>query len=226
MFARATCVSLTVETTTPDLNFIVNNLPDQWIDLLAEPYRMARVMALFGTGGHSAEMLMLIRNCKLMQKLDGDDISRLSCVISEDDQLVVQKLNQELSTCKKKSKVELIRLNRARRVGQSYVSSIWTTLVSIFQALRIVIEQKPQLCLTNGPAISVTVLLAIRFLQLITFYTNYKCLVIYVESFCRTKTLSLSGKIVYHLRLADQFYVQWSFLHEKYPRTLCKGIIV
>lgn len=187
---------------------------------------MARVMTLFGTGGHSTEMLMLMRNSKSIQKVDSGEISHLTCVVSEDDKLVINKLNQEINNCKKRDQIEITRLSRARRVGQSYISAIWTTLTSIFQAIILIVEQKPQLCLTNGPGISVTVLIAIRFLQAITFCTRYKCIVIYVESFCRTKTLSLSGKIVYHLRLADKFYVQWPFLHEKYPRTLCKGVIV
>lgn len=187
---------------------------------------MARVMTVFGTGGHSTEMLMLMQNSKLIQKVNNGKISYLTCVVSEDDRLVINKLCHEKGKCHRGSNIEMISLNRARRVGQTFLSAIWTTLISLLGALEIVVHHKPHICLTNGPGISVTVLIAIRFLQAVTFLTGYRCLVIYIESFCRTRTLSLSGKIVYHLRLADKFYVQWPFLHEEYPRTSFEGIIV
>lgn len=48
--------------------------------------------------------------------------------------------------------------------------------------------------------------------------------IVYVESICRVKTMSLSGKIVY--QIADRFVVQWSLLKEKYPRAKYMGILV
>lgn len=43
--------------------------------------------------------------------------------------------------------------------------------------------------------------------------------IVFVESIARVQTLSLSGKILYHLRLADLILVQWPVLQHKYPRT-------
>jgi beta-1,4-N-acetylglucosaminyltransferase len=40
--------------------------------------------------------------------------------------------------------------------------------------------------------------------------------IIYVESFCRVKKLSLSGKLLYYI--ADKFIVQWPGLLVPYPR--------
>ncbi|RXN01170.1 UDP-N-acetylglucosamine transferase subunit ALG14-like [Acipenser ruthenus] len=51
-----------------------------------------------------------------------------------------------------------------------------------------------------------------------------KVLIIYVESICRVETLSLSGKLLYHL--SDYFFVQWSALKEKYPKSTYLGRIV
>jgi len=43
--------------------------------------------------------------------------------------------------------------------------------------------------------------------------------VIFIESACRTRTLSLTGKILYHLRCVDAMYVMWERVHERYART-------
>ena len=40
--------------------------------------------------------------------------------------------------------------------------------------------------------------------------------IIFVESFCRVKKLSLTGRILYHI--ADKFIVLWPELVCKYPR--------
>ncbi|CAG8778243.1 14293_t:CDS:1, partial [Acaulospora morrowiae] len=47
---------------------------------------------------------------------------------------------------------------------------------------------------------------------------------IYVESFARVRTLSLSGKLL--LRFVDRFIVQWPYLEQKYPQAEYKGILV
>ena len=43
------------------------------------------------------------------------------------------------------------------------------------------------------------------------------CKIVFVESLCRVKTLSLTGKILQFL--ADEVLVQWEDLASKYPRT-------
>ena len=45
-----------------------------------------------------------------------------------------------------------------------------------------------------------------------------RVVVVYVESIARVKKLSLTGLLLYKLRLADQFFVQWQDLKVKYPR--------
>lgn len=187
---------------------------------------MADIMVLFGSGGHSSEMLMLIENAQLSAKLDRCDINKIICVISDDDRLVMEKINQQFGACKQRHKLETVAMQRPRKVGQSYLTSIWTTILGMFNSFNLVLTHKPQLCLTNGPAISVTISLAIRLLQLLTLGFRYGCNIIYVESFCRTRTLSLSGKLIYYLRLANSFYVQWQPLQARYVRTIYRGVLV
>ncbi|CAL4884772.1 unnamed protein product [Urochloa decumbens] len=47
--------------------------------------------------------------------------------------------------------------------------------------------------------------------------------IFYIESIARVKKLSLSGLLLYKLRIADQFFVQWPQLQQKYPRACYAG---
>ena len=47
--------------------------------------------------------------------------------------------------------------------------------------------------------------------------------VVYVESAARTKTMSLTGRILYATRLADEVFVQWEGLARRYPRAKYAG---
>lgn len=47
---------------------------------------------------------------------------------------------------------------------------------------------------------------------------------VFVESMCRVKTLSLSGKIMYHF--ADHFLVQWKQLQVNFPKAIYLGRLV
>lgn len=174
-------------------------------------------MLTFGSGGHSTEMLLLFKNGGLAEK----GICP-TCVVTDDDQLICDKLEQTFGA----KGYNLVKLKRARKVGQSYITSILTVMLSLGQALRMVYHKRPRMIITNGPAISVIVCIAVRLIQYSTIGLLYSCHIIYVESFCRTKSLSLSGKIIYHLRLANRYYVQWPRLHKIYPRTRYEGLLV
>jgi beta-1,4-N-acetylglucosaminyltransferase len=50
-----------------------------------------------------------------------------------------------------------------------------------------------------------------------------RCRVVYVESIARVTRLSLSARILYHLRIADAVFVQWEELASAYPRTRFAG---
>lgn len=73
----------------------------------------------------------------------------------------------------------------------------------------------------NGPGTCVPIVLMAFMLAVLGFK---KTTVVYVESFCRVRTLSLTGRILYHL--ADHFVVQWPQLTTKYPRAKYQGLLV
>ena len=47
--------------------------------------------------------------------------------------------------------------------------------------------------------------------------------IVYVESIARVASLSLSGRILYHVRAAAAFYVQWPALRARHPRSAYAG---
>jgi beta-1,4-N-acetylglucosaminyltransferase len=87
----------------------------------------------------------------------------------------------------------------------------------------------PSLILTNGPATSVLLIFAsliLKFFNIRECASQGKCKTIYVESFARVKTLSLSGRIL--VWCVDRFLVQWEELEGMGPggRTEFWGVLV
>lgn len=70
----------------------------------------------------------------------------------------------------------------------------------------------PDVIITNGPATAVIVLLAAMFLKFVGVAPVGNMKTIYVESWARVKTLSLSGKVLLRMGICDRFLVQWEAL--------------
>lgn len=100
---------------------------------------------------------------------------------------------------------EIIAIPRSREVRQSYLTAIITTVWSFLYCIPFLVRTRPDLILTNGPGTCVPVCLVAFWLKL--FFINRNCRIVYVESYCRVKTLSLSGKIL--LWITDLFVAQW-----------------
>ena len=103
---------------------------------------------------------------------------------------------------------------RPLQVGQSYVSSVYTSLKALMFCLLPVVTHQPQLLLVNGPGTCLPVALVTWLLHVSRLST---CQIIFVESLCRVKTLSLTGKILQHF--ATESLVLWPELAEKHPKT-------
>ena len=115
-------------------------------------------------------------------------------------------------------------LTRVRaQVGQSYVSSVWTTLVALCSAVRVVLAAQPQLLLCNGPGTCLPLVVAAALARVLL---GRPCRVVYVESVARVRTLSLTGLLLYRLRLADNFFVQWEALAATHARARCLGRVM
>ncbi len=53
-----------------------------------------------------------------------------------------------------------------------------------------------------------------------------RCKVVFVESVCRVRTLSLTALVLYYSRMAHALLVQWPELQELYPKTRYIGRLV
>ncbi|EDL82072.1 rCG28866, isoform CRA_a [Rattus norvegicus] len=194
-----------------------------WAVLRSHPVTPRQSLGLLivaGSGGHTAEILRLVGS------LSGAYSPR-HYVIAESDEMSAKKIHSlELARAQNDSTTEhteyyLHRIPRSREVRQSWLSSVFTTLYSIWFSFPLVHRIKPDLVLCNGPGTCVPICVSALLLGILGIK---KVIIVYVESICRVETLSLSGKILWHL--SDYFIVQWPTLKEKYPKSVYLGRIV
>lgn len=139
---------------------------------------------------------------EIVKKLKTDKYNPRFYVVAENDQNSVDKL---MTIEKDKDEYKIYMISRSRKVHQSFLSSVFTTLKSIVDCMPLLMHARPDLILCNGPATCVPVCL-VAFLFKV-FYINNRCKIAFIESYCRVKSLSLSGWIL--LYLSDIFVVQW-----------------
>jgi len=108
-------------------------------------------------------------------------------------------------------------LGPTRKYPWRWITNALRGLWSIVEAVRLVRRLRPDVILTLGTAAAVPLLLAGR---LVGAYG------VFVESLTRVVNLSLTGKLLYHLRLPRRLYVQWAHLRTRYPRTVFAGMVL
>ena len=172
-----------------------------------------RTMIVLGSGGHTAEMLALLAGVRL------NSYQPRVYVAAEGDEMSIKKAEEFESRQNRQADVR--KIPRARKVLQSYFSSVFSTLFSLAHSIPLVWRVWPDLLLCNGPGTCIP-LCAVAYLFKFTGLHDIK--LIYIESICRVQALSLSGKLLYYF--ADHLIVQWPELRQKYPRTSYLGRIL
>lgn len=164
-------------------------------------------LVVLGSGGHTAEMLQLLRG----MLPSSDHSSKRVYVVAKTDTLSAEKavaFEASLSDSSKGGSYSIELVDRAREVGQSYLTSVITTMRSFLTTASLVRRHRPGMVLVNGPGTCLPIVVWARLLVA-------GCLVYYVESIARVDHLSLTGKILLRLRLANGgFFVQWRELAE------------
>ncbi|WIA43778.1 hypothetical protein OEZ86_010201 [Tetradesmus obliquus] len=175
-------------------------------------------MIVLGSGGHTAEMLMLLESmdrafyCPRVYVAANTDHMSATRALSREQEWAVSKDTP--------GDVSVEQIPRGREVGQSYFTSAFSTLYSLLCAARVVLRHKPQLVLVNGPSTCVPVCAMACLYRMLALFD---CRVVYVESIARVRKLSLSGKILYYGRMVDRFLVQWPELQVRFPRSIYAG---
>jgi UDP-N-acetylglucosamine:LPS N-acetylglucosamine transferase len=90
-------------------------------------------------------------------------------------------------------------------------------MVSLVEALRLVRKVRPSAVLALGSAIAIPLFIAARLVRV-------PC--VFVESLTRVERLSLTGRIIRRLSLADRLYVQWPALRDRLPGTHYAGAVL
>lgn len=157
------------------------------------------LLITLGSGGHTGEML------SMLSTLDFSPFDRVVFYVSTGDSLSLAKA-KDLSSRLDVLQVSIRVVPRARRVKQSFWTSPFTTFISLAAASYFIALDKPDLILSNGPGTGVVLIAVARFYRLLGLQ---HARIIFIESFARVSTLSLSGKLLLKLRLVDRFLTLW-----------------
>ncbi|UKZ68335.1 uncharacterized protein TrAtP1_009374 [Trichoderma atroviride] len=176
---------------------------------------------VLGSGGHTKEMLMMMDDgfhdfTNLHRRYlisSGDAMSENHLEEYEDGlKTLCKSHNSSPGTYDKRI------VTRARKVHQPLWSTPVTALLSIldiFPALLVPPDSEagkklryPSRVFSNGPATGFFVALAIHLLKMFYLAPESSMKVVYIESWARISTLSLTGKLLLHTGIADVFVVQ------------------
>ena len=108
---------------------------------------------------------------------------------------------------------------RAREVKQTWISSFFFTIYAFLVSIPLIIKIKPNIVLVNGPGTCLPVILATWCCCFIRIIPKAK--IVYVESICRVKTLSLTAKMSWYF--VDSIIVQWPEMALNYKGTTYIG---
>lgn len=183
-------------------------------------------LIVLGSGGHTAEMLRLV---DVLQKdrfvprfyiaAGTDSMSLQKARVLEESRLQNEGIgNKDIDEL-----AYFEQIYRSREVGQSYITSIYTTMLAIVHALWLMLKFRPEVIICNGPGTCIPICLVAFIFKVIGVRWSS---IFYIESIARVRRLSLSGLLLYKLHLADQFYVQWPQLQRKYPRAHYVGCLM
>ena len=100
------------------------------------------------------------------------------------------------------------------QVNRKEVLFIFKIIGIFFKSLFIYLKEKPDVIISTG---------ALASIPMMYIGHIFKKKVIYIESFAKINNPTMTGKLVYKRKWANQFYVQWESMLEFYPNAIYKG---
>lgn len=142
-----------------------------------------KTLVVLGSGGHTTEMLHLLKN------LDPKKYKPLLYVVAATDSTSLRRVDAFVENGQGGRRPDQVYfIPRSREVGQSYFTSIFTTLWSFLHAFGLVLRIRPNLLLCNGPGTCLPIAIC-TFLYRILGLCEGK--IVFVESFCRVTRYEL-----------------------------------
>ncbi|KAG9238401.1 glycosyltransferase family 1 protein [Amylocarpus encephaloides] len=197
----------------------------------------SQIVVVLGSGGHTAEMMSLLRDVdptrykrRTYIVSSGDSFSTAKA--SEIEKRIQDRSNRNARRLARATEAgqydattgiwAVKTVPRARKIHQPLYSTPFSALWCLFGCFKVLYEtrrdtrsapgQFPDLIMANGPATAVIVIFAATILRYLSLAPLWTMKVIYIESWARVKTLSLSGKILLKLGVCTKFMVQWEAL--------------
>ncbi|XP_019151749.1 PREDICTED: UDP-N-acetylglucosamine transferase subunit ALG14 homolog isoform X5 [Ipomoea nil] len=130
------------------------------------PPRPLCTLIVLGSGGHTAEMM------NLLFALQEDRFKPRFYIAATTDNMSLQKARVFEDSLVQKAGTEVVgtaqfmQIYRSREVGQSYITSIATTLIAIAHGLWLMIKIRPEVILCNGPGTCIPICVIAFFLKL------------------------------------------------------------
>jgi len=184
---------------------------------IGDRHRPYALMVVLGAGGHTAELMPLVRaltepgpGSTKPKYVDRTYVHAFTDVLAPKRALAFE---QERNS--HPDEFRIVAIPRAREVGQSYFSSVASTLKAIWWCFSLLSKHPPDLLLCNGPGTCVPVVMAAALVRIGLIgwrMPSRAARIVYVESAARVNALSLTGNVLHVTRLADRIYVQWESL--------------
>lgn len=186
-----------------------------------DPASKCKVAVFLGSGGHTTEMLQLLSALPVKRYsprvyiiASGDQFSQTKAIEAEEKRGEEVDPKAEKGGNEPKDDFQFITLPRARNVHQTWLSTPLTVLIAFIACFKHIVlpsfraqQTSPfaDLILMNGPGTCVPIVASVWFLR---FFGLQSPKMIYVESFARVRSLSLTAKILRYF--VDRFVVQWN----------------
>ncbi|TPX34346.1 hypothetical protein SmJEL517_g02965 [Synchytrium microbalum] len=180
----------------------------------------AKTCIVMGSGGHTGEMT------RLLTHLPSHQFYPRCYLIASTDTISGSKakeLEREVLSGGEGRDFRIVYIPRSREVGQSWISTVGSTVGALVACGLRFWDVWPDVIVCNGPGTCIPIILVAHFFKILGLKQTA---VIFIESFARVESLSLTGRILYVTRMANKFVVQWPELQERYPRSLYSGRLV
>ena len=100
------------------------------------------------------------------------------------------------------------------QINRKEIFFLLKMLFTTIKSLYIFIKEKPDVIISTGVLVTIP-------MMYIGHIFHKK--VIYIESFAKINSPTMTGKLIYEKNIADRFYVQWESMKEFYPNAIFKG---
>ena len=177
-----------------------------------------KFLVVLGSGGHTSEMLIMLKQFK--EKFERIEFHFL---VAESDTTSVARIAPALG---ESTPYSVTKTPRLRHVGESLMSAILKLPKILVANILILSRIDPDVLIVNGPGTCIPTVFGACVVQI--FSLSFKRIFcVFVESFCRVQTISMTGKLVYPF--VDKFIVQWEPTREllrRFPRLIYKGPVL